>query len=57
MVIIGTYTCVIISRNTDPCSIRNESPLDILFVLCTVSEETIIVLCKIKMKNEVFAEY
>ena len=57
MVIIGTYTCVIISGNTDPCSIRNESPLDILFVLCTVSEETIIVLCKIKMKNEVFAEY
>ena len=56
MLIIGTYTCVIISRNDDPCSTRNESPLDFLFVLCTVSEENI-VLCKIKKKNEVFAEY
>ena len=56
MLIIGTYTCVIISRNDHPCSTRNESPLDFLFVLCTVSEENI-VLCKIKKKNEVFAEY
>ena len=39
MLIIGTYTCVIISRNDDPCSTRNESPIDFLFVLCTVSEE------------------
>ena len=46
-----------ISRNNDPCSTRNDSPLDFLFVLCTVSEEIIIVLCKIKMKNEVFTEY
>ena len=57
MLIIATSTCVIISRNDDPWSTRNESPLDFLFVLCTVSVETIIVLCKIKMKNEVFAEY
>ena len=57
MLIIGTYTCVIISRNDHACSTRNESPLDFLFVLGTVSEETIIVLCKIKMKYEVFAEY
>ena len=57
MLIIATSPCVIISRNDDPCSTRNESPLDFLFVLCTVSVETIIVLCKIKMKNEVFAEY
>ena len=56
MLIIGTSTCVIISRNDDPCSTSNESPLDFLFLLCTVSEETIIVLCKIKMKNEIFAE-
>ena len=34
MLIIGTYTCVIISRNNDPCSTRNGSPLDFLFVLC-----------------------
>ena len=57
MLILGTYTCVIISRNNDPSSTRNGSPLDFLFVLCTVSEETIIVLCKIKMKNGVFTEY
>ena len=56
MLIIGTYTCVIISRNDDPCSTRNESPIDFLFVLCTVSEETIIVLCEIQIKNEVFDE-
>ena len=34
MLIIGTYTCVIISRNNDPCSTRNESLLDFLFILC-----------------------
>ena len=47
---------VIISRNNDPYSTRNGSPLDFLFVLCTVSEETIIVLSKIKIKNEVLTE-
>ena len=57
MLTIGTYTCLMISRNNDPCSTRNDIPLDFLFVLCTVSEEIIIVLCKIKMKNEVFTEY
>ena len=57
VLIRGTYTCVIISRNNDLCSTRNESPLDVLFVLCTVLEETIIGLCKIKMKNELFTEY
>ena len=57
VLIRGTYTCVIISRNNDPCSTRNESPLDVLFVQCTVLEETIIGLCKIKMKNELFTEY
>ena len=57
MLIIATSTCVIISRNDDPCSTRNESPFDFLYVLCTVSVETIIVLCKIKMKNKVVAEY
>ena len=47
---------VIISCNNDPYSTRNGSPLDFLFVLSTVSEETIIVLCKIKIKNEVLTE-
>ena len=56
MLIRGTYTWVIISHNDDLCSTRNESSLDFLFVLCTVSQETIIVLCEIQMKNEVFAE-
>ena len=44
---------VTISRNNDPDSTRNGNPL---FFLSTVSEETIIVLCKIKMKNEVLTE-
>ena len=44
---------VIISRNNDPYSTRNGSPLDFLFVLCTVY---IIVLSKIKIKNEVLTE-
>ena len=57
VLIRGTSTCVIISRNNDPGSTRNESPLDVLVVLRTVSEETIIGLCKIKMKNELFTEY
>ena len=47
---------VTISRNNDPGSTRNGNPLDFLFVLSTVSEETIIVLCKIKIKNEVLTE-
>ena len=66
MLIIGTYICEIISRSNDSNSTRNGSPLDFLFVLYTVSEETnvvkqyykkLIVLSKIKQKNEVFAEY
>ena len=57
VLIRGTSTCVIISGNSDPGSTRNESPLDVLVVLHTVSEETIIGLCKIKMKNELFTEY
>ena len=56
MLIIGTYAWLIISRNDDPCSTRDESYLDFLFVLCTVSEENI-VSCKIQNKNEVSAEY
>ena len=48
---------VIISRNNDPYSTRNGSPLDFLFVLSTVSEETIIVLCKIKIENEALTKY
>ena len=36
------------SRNNDPCSTRNESPLDFLFVLCTVSEE--IIKCYARLK-------
>ena len=51
MLIKGTYKCVIISRNNDPCNTRNESPLDFLYVLCTDSEEIIIGLCNVKMKN------
>ena len=50
VLIRGTYTCVIISRNNDPCSTRNESLLDFLFVLCTVSEETIIGYAKLKLR-------
>ena len=49
---------MIISCNNDLCSTRNGSPLDFLFVLCTViSEEIIIDLSKIEIKNEVFTKY
>ena len=48
---------MIISCNNHLCSTRNESPLDFLFVLRTVSEQTITELCKIEIKNEVFTEY
>ena len=44
-------------HNNHLCSTRNVSPLDFLFVLCTVLEETITDSCKIEMKNEVFTEY
>ena len=48
---------MIISCNNHLCSTRNGSPLDFLFVLYTVSGETIKELRKIEIKNEVFTEY
>ena len=47
---------MIISCNNHLCSTRNGSPIDFLFVLCTVSEETITELWKIEIKNEAFTE-